>query len=60
MNPNTGEIHIDVTEEEAKRRGLIQIPEADAERVINMNRHQRRAWAAKQRRAVVASERASR
>lgn len=58
MNPNTGEIHIDVTEDEAKTRGLIPIPEADAERVINMNRHQRRAWAAKQHRAATPAARA--
>lgn len=50
MNPNTGEIHLNVTEEEAKKRGLVPIPEKDAERVINMNRRQRRAWAAQQRR----------
>lgn len=49
MNPNTGEIHLGVLEEDAKRRGLVPIPEADAESVINMNRKQRRAWAARQR-----------
>lgn len=49
MNPMTGEIHFDVLEEEAKRRGLVQIPRDDLERVVNMNRKQRRAWAAQQR-----------
>lgn len=50
MNPNTGEIHLNVSDEDAKKRGLVPIPDGDVERVINMNRKQRRAWAAQQRR----------
>lgn len=50
MNPNTGEIHFNVTDEDAKKRGLVTIPEDQLERVVNMNRKQRRAWAAQQRR----------
>lgn len=56
MNPNTGEIHIDVIEAEAKRRGLVPIPNEQLERVINMNRKQRRAWAAQRRRKERARE----
>lgn len=51
MNPHTGEIHFDVLEADAKKRGLIPIPKEDLERVVNMNRKQRRAWAAQQRKA---------
>lgn len=50
MNPNTAVIHINVTEEDAHKRGLVRIPDDQLERVINMNRKQRRAWAARQRR----------
>lgn len=49
MDPRTGQIYLDVPEEEAKKRGLVPIPKEDAEQVINMNRKQRRTWAAKQR-----------
>lgn len=51
MDANTGHIHVGVIEEEAKRRGLVPIPNEEAEAVINMNRRQRRAWAARQRKA---------
>lgn len=56
MNPNTGEIHFDVSEEDAKKRGLVPIPKSDLEGVVNMNRKQRRAWAAKQRKRSGLSE----
>jgi hypothetical protein len=46
-----GHIYPDVTEEEAKKRNLIPIPKSDEERVFNMNRHERRKWAAQQRKA---------
>ena len=49
MNPNTGEIHFNVTEDDVKKRGLVPIPDGELENVVNMNRKQRRAWAAKQR-----------
>lgn len=51
MNPNTGEIHFNLLEEDVKKRGLVPIVEADLERVVNMNRHERRKWAAQQRKA---------
>lgn len=50
MNPHTGEIHFNVTEEDVKKKGLVPIPDAALERVVNMNRHERRKWAAQQRR----------
>lgn len=49
MNPNTGEIHFGVSDDEVKKRGLVPIPDADLERLVNVNRKQRRAWAAQQR-----------
>lgn len=55
MNPNTGEIHLDVTAEDAKKRGLIPVPAAEAEGLINKNRKQRRAWAAQQRKKAKAA-----
>lgn len=51
MNPNTGEIHFNVTDEDVKKKGLVPIPSMQLEGVVNMNRKQRRAWAARQRRA---------
>lgn len=54
MNPESGRIYLDLPEEEAKRKGLIPIPADQAERIVNMNRKQRRAWAASQRRKVTA------
>lgn len=49
MDPRTGQIYLDVSEEEAKKRDLVTIPKDALENVINMNRKQRRAWAAQQR-----------
>jgi hypothetical protein len=49
MDPNSGKIIHDVTEAEALKHGLIPIPLEDKEKVQKMNRHQRRAWAAEQR-----------
>ena len=58
MNPDTGHIHFGVPEVDAKKRGLVPIPDEDIERVVNMNRKQRRAWAAQQRKrsAVLPSD----
>lgn len=50
MDPNTGRIYQVESEEEARKRGLIPIPPEDEERVRSMNRKERRAWAAQQRR----------
>ena len=54
MDPNSGKIYdltdIDMNEEEAKARGLVPIPKEEETAVRRMNRHERRAWAAKQRR----------
>jgi hypothetical protein len=55
VNPNTGEIHIDVSEADAKKRGLIPIPGNELEGLINKNRKQRRAWAAQQRKKAKAT-----
>lgn len=49
MNPNTGEIHFNVSDEDVRKKGLVPIPDDQIEGVVNMNRKQRRAWAAKQR-----------
>lgn len=54
MDPNSGKIIRNVTAEEAKRHGLVPIPPQDEQRVQRMNRHQRRAWAAQQRRKEAA------
>jgi len=51
MDAKTGQIYLNVSKEEAKKRGLVPIPADQAEKVINMNRRERRAWAAQQRRA---------
>lgn len=51
MNPNTGEIHFNVSDEDVKKKGLVPIPPDALERVVNMNRKQRRAWASRQRKA---------
>lgn len=40
------------TPEEAKRRDLTPIPDDQLQAVMNMNRKQRRAWAAQMRRLV--------
>lgn len=50
MDPKTGQIYEVADEEEARKRGLIPIPRDQEERVRGMNRRQRRAWAAQQRR----------
>lgn len=54
MDPKTGRIELITTEEDerdAKKRGLVPIPPEQVARVSAMNRHDRRAWAAKQRSA---------
>jgi hypothetical protein len=51
MDSRTGHIYPDVSDEEAKKRDLVLIPNDQLEGVINMNRKQRRAWAAQQRRS---------
>ncbi len=48
MDPNSGRIY-EVSEEEARQRGLIPISASEEAAVRGMNRHQRRAWAAQQR-----------
>lgn len=50
MDPNTGRIYQVENDEEARKRGLIPIPESELPAVRGMNRKQRRAWAAQQRR----------
>jgi hypothetical protein len=49
MDPNSGKIYRDILEEDARKHGLVPIPAEDEQRVQGMNRHQRRAWAAQQR-----------
>jgi hypothetical protein len=53
MDPNTGRIYEVKDEEDAKKRGLIPIPKDEYGKVVAMNRKQRRAWAAQQRRKQV-------
>lgn len=50
MDPNSGKIYRDITEAQAKQHGLVPIPPEDEAHVQKMNRKQRRAWAAQQRR----------
>jgi hypothetical protein len=53
MDPKTGRIEVITTEEDerdAKKRGLVPIPPDEVARVSAMNRHDRRAWVAQQRR----------
>lgn len=50
MHPQTGQIVEVLNDEDAKKRGLVPIPPEDEQRVRTMNRKQRRAWAAQQRR----------
>lgn len=52
MHPNTGHIYEVENAEDARKRGLIPIPPDQLEAVHAMNRKQRRAWAAKQRRKL--------
>ncbi len=49
MDPNSGKIYRDIEEAVAKKHGLVPIPTEDEQRVQGMNRHERRAWAAQQR-----------
>ncbi len=51
MDPNSGRIYQVTNEEVARKAGLIPIPHDEEQRVREMNRKQRRAWAAQQRRA---------
>ena len=44
-----GNIYFDQTPEQVKAKNLIAIPADQEARVRGMNRHQRRAWAAEQR-----------
>jgi len=50
MDPRTGQIIEVENDEEARKRGLIPIPDNEVGSVRAMNRKQRRAWAAQQRR----------
>lgn len=50
MDANTGHIHFNALEEEIKKKALVPIPTNELEDVVNMNRKQRRAWAAMMRR----------
>ena len=52
MQPNTGRIYTDVTEEQAKKRGLVPIPAAKVAEVTAMNLQQRRTWAAREKVAM--------
>lgn len=52
MDANSGKIYRDIDEETAKRHGLVVIPPEEEAKVQRMNRHQRRAWAAQQRKKV--------
>lgn len=49
MDPNSGRIYQVENEEEARKRGLVPIPADELSAVRGMNRKQRRAWAAQQR-----------
>ena len=49
MDPNSGKIYRNIDEATAVLHGLVPIPPEDEQRVQGMNRHQRRAWAAQQR-----------
>ena len=53
MYEDSGKIYslerLGMTEEEARRRGLVPIPANEESAVRSMNRHQRRKWAAEQR-----------
>ncbi len=49
MDPHSGKIFEIADEKEARRRGLVPIPPDQEKDVRRMNRKQRRAWAAKQR-----------
>lgn len=51
MDPNSGKIYRDIEEAVAKKHGLVPIPPEDEKRVQGMNRHERRAWAAQQRKS---------
>ena len=44
-----GNIYKNVSDAEAQKRNLISIPVDQQEAVLKMNRRQRRAWAAQQR-----------
>lgn len=48
MNPETGEIKKVASPEEAKKAGLISIPDAELPRVKKMNKTRRARWAAGQ------------
>ena len=56
MDHNSGKIFkledIGMTESEARDAGLVPIPISAEEKVRRMNRHERRKWAAEQRREV--------
>jgi hypothetical protein len=53
MHEDSGKIYslerLGMTEEEARARGLVPIPKAEENAVRSMNRHERRKWAAEQR-----------
>jgi hypothetical protein len=53
MDPYSGKIYdlekIGMTANAAEKAGMVVIPPADVDRVFKMNRHERRKWAALQR-----------
>lgn len=51
MDPNSGRIYEVRDEDDARKRGLVPIPADQLDVVRSMNRRQRRAWAAQQRKA---------
>lgn len=56
MNVNTGQIFSAEDFSMMKKLGhdpsdYVEVPDADADKVYAMNRHDRRAWAAQQRKA---------
>ncbi len=57
MDPRSGQIYIAPSDETVKAKDLIEIPQKDLEHVVNMNRHERRKWAALQRRKEKAGKR---
>jgi hypothetical protein len=55
MDPNSGKIYSDNGDPELMReyleRGFVEIPLLEIPQVSSMNRHQRRKWAAEQKRS---------
>jgi len=62
MNPDTGYIHFglstdQVTERLVGGRPLVAVPEEQLETVVNMTRQQRRAWARREAKRLLAEAR---